>query len=335
MNRVKYLDIAKGIGIILVILGHMDIGFVKNYIYSFHLPLFFLISGICFNLGENYLSYLKKKSYRCLLPYAVFGMIIVLVETKTGYLYKKGFKINLIDLLKQERYSTLWFLATLFLASNIFYLIVKICKQNEIIILIVSIVLSVIFVYLDQNLIRALPWNLDTAFIVLGFMAVGYFIKNFKGILDKLVGISLKKKIVITVLFFLGNVACFILNLMVSEVCLEMYWNCYGNYALMILSAIFGCLMIILISSMIDFAPLERLGKNSMTYFALHQSVFLWPYTLLFRKIKFLPIKVYARTVNAKVVLAEICLFVLTLVSCMIVDKIIRRTKLKIILGEK
>ncbi len=329
MKRESYLDIAKGIGIILVILGHMDIGFIKNYFYSFHLPLFFVISGICFHLTDHFLDYLKKKSMKCLIPYAVFGMLIVLVESKTGYLYNTGFKSNLIYLIKQERYSTLWFLATLFLASLLFYFIVKLCKKPSII-LAVSLVLSAVFVYLDQNSIRALPWNLDTAFIVLGFMSFGYFLKNFKGIIDKLVAFSGIKKAGIILLFFIGNVICFIANLMVSEMCLEMYWNCYGNYILMLLSAVFGSMYIILIGSSIKFKPLEMLGKKSMTYFALHQSVFLWPYTLLFRKWKFI-----TKAPGINNVLANIGLFILTIISCMIVDEIIRRTKLRIILGEK
>lgn len=55
MSRSLTLGIVKGIGIILVVEGHC----IKAYtipgifIYAFHMPLFFLISGICFN-GEKY-----------------------------------------------------------------------------------------------------------------------------------------------------------------------------------------------------------------------------------------------------------------------------------------
>ena len=44
-NRVKYFDLAKGIGIILVVLGHMENidASIRIWIASFHMPLFFVI----------------------------------------------------------------------------------------------------------------------------------------------------------------------------------------------------------------------------------------------------------------------------------------------------
>ena len=44
-KRIDYLDYSKGIAIILVVLGHIfNGGNIKTYIYSFHIPLFFIIS---------------------------------------------------------------------------------------------------------------------------------------------------------------------------------------------------------------------------------------------------------------------------------------------------
>ena len=49
-DRIEWIDIAKGFGILLVILGH-TIAYdcshiVYNSIYSFHMPLFFFLSGV-------------------------------------------------------------------------------------------------------------------------------------------------------------------------------------------------------------------------------------------------------------------------------------------------
>ena len=50
-ERINYLDIAKGIAILLVILGHIySENPVKVWLYSFHLPLFFFISGCLLSL---------------------------------------------------------------------------------------------------------------------------------------------------------------------------------------------------------------------------------------------------------------------------------------------
>ena len=49
-KRVGYIDIAKGIGIILVVMGHNDFALISPFahklIYSFHMPMFFFMSGL-------------------------------------------------------------------------------------------------------------------------------------------------------------------------------------------------------------------------------------------------------------------------------------------------
>lgn len=63
-QRLEYIDLAKGIGIILVVIGHSinGHGITGHYISSFHMPLFFLLSGLCFNDSRypNFTPFLKK-----------------------------------------------------------------------------------------------------------------------------------------------------------------------------------------------------------------------------------------------------------------------------------
>lgn len=70
--RLRYLDIAKGIGIICVIIGHtVEHGsFLFNVIFSFHMPLFFIVSGILFRKNEKS-QFVKKKFRSLIVPYAV------------------------------------------------------------------------------------------------------------------------------------------------------------------------------------------------------------------------------------------------------------------------
>ena len=52
-RRILWLDQLKAVGFFLVILGHMDIpGALNGWIYSFHMPLFFLVSGFTLNLKK-------------------------------------------------------------------------------------------------------------------------------------------------------------------------------------------------------------------------------------------------------------------------------------------
>lgn len=93
MERNRTLDNAKGIGILLVIAGHL---FTKGtipfmYIFAFHMPLFFIISGYLMNV-EKYTKFSKciKASYQQLIkPYFAFciiGFFISLPIIGGGYL---------------------------------------------------------------------------------------------------------------------------------------------------------------------------------------------------------------------------------------------------------
>ena len=78
MNRKTYIDYMRAFAILLVIAGHAN-AFndpVKNWIYSFHMPLFFIISGL--TLSEKKLSskIVEKEDPGVLLvPYIVWGLL--------------------------------------------------------------------------------------------------------------------------------------------------------------------------------------------------------------------------------------------------------------------
>lgn len=77
-RRMSYIDIAKGIGIFLVILGHTyRRNIVQNWLYSFHMPLFFFISGwlYCEIDKKDYVKLVTKKARGLIMPYAVFIML--------------------------------------------------------------------------------------------------------------------------------------------------------------------------------------------------------------------------------------------------------------------
>ena len=81
MKRIEWVDIARGIGIILVILGHIGIGKVGKFIYSFHIPLFFFLSGFCFS-GNNIdiKFFFKKRLKKLIILYVFLGIDICTIE---------------------------------------------------------------------------------------------------------------------------------------------------------------------------------------------------------------------------------------------------------------
>lgn len=76
-NNFPAIDILKGIGIILVVIGHNSSGVLRNFIYTFHMPLFFIISGFLFS-KKNIKDYLMNSFQRLLIPYFLFLILLSL-----------------------------------------------------------------------------------------------------------------------------------------------------------------------------------------------------------------------------------------------------------------
>lgn len=70
-DRLAFIDIAKGIGILSMILGHIEGGYLTRMVYSFHMPLFFIISGYLLSDKTGVRDYAKKKTVQMFRPYAL------------------------------------------------------------------------------------------------------------------------------------------------------------------------------------------------------------------------------------------------------------------------
>lgn len=138
-NRIDYLDIAKGIGILLVIIGHIPYVSepVRQYIVTFHMPLFLIISGmlIChtWKEQEKITSFIKRKVRNLLLPYAFFSVAYIVIElcrilikgsNEWGQLFRQIFQSLCL-----QGVSVLWFFPALFIAEVLFIIIRKTCNH--------------------------------------------------------------------------------------------------------------------------------------------------------------------------------------------------------------
>lgn len=93
-QRLDYIDVCKAVGILLVVLGHTYTipNILYIIIYSFHMPLFFIIAGFVYNRANNKMafhSYLIKKMKQYLLPYFVFSFINLIIEVMRRLLITK------------------------------------------------------------------------------------------------------------------------------------------------------------------------------------------------------------------------------------------------------
>lgn len=135
-KRVSYLDFAKGIGILFVVYGHIvniNEG-VRGFISSFHMPLFFIISGMLIGLKKedrkDYKETVCKKAKGILVPYMWFSIIYFFIDIMNLYLHKidmNSFIKNGISSITLYGVSVLWFLPALFIGETVsLFVIVKV-----------------------------------------------------------------------------------------------------------------------------------------------------------------------------------------------------------------
>ncbi|PWM44342.1 MAG: hypothetical protein DBX43_02390 [Coriobacteriia bacterium] len=64
-----------------IIAGHFGIASANRFVYTFHVPLFFLLSGYFLSTKTDFLPFMKQKARQLLIPYYVTGIVILAVAT--------------------------------------------------------------------------------------------------------------------------------------------------------------------------------------------------------------------------------------------------------------
>lgn len=134
-KRLDYIDKAKGILIILMVIGHIwQKGYMHNVIYSFHMPAFFAISGMLLSHTKSYekdfRQFLAGRVYAFGIPFLFIELLGVLTEIlRHGVtLNIKGYLAN--TLMWNFNDPNLWFLVNLFLMEMIFAIAKKTLKKD-------------------------------------------------------------------------------------------------------------------------------------------------------------------------------------------------------------
>jgi len=137
-GRIVYLDIAKGIGILLVVMAHNDLALVSiplyRFIYSFHMPLFFFLSGYFLDSGLPVFTFFGKRFNSILKPYL---FTILLIYTTSVSFSNMSFKTALGRIGKAMYASglyidwvQLWFLPSLFVTSLFAFLLQRLLLRR-------------------------------------------------------------------------------------------------------------------------------------------------------------------------------------------------------------
>lgn len=278
-ERLHYIDVAKGILILLVVYGHLDgvavsLGYqnsaiedvhrLVNSFVSFYMPCFFVITGYCSNFEKPFSSILVSSIKSILIPAFFFS-----------FLFSGVWRLDINILLSFLRKLLLfggnyWFLTSLFLARIVYWLINKI--TNEKLIIGVCSLSFIVGILLSAIPLEKEYWYCVHAALLLPYLGIGQFFKKHDVKFDNafyvlcfcvslLVTIILARKgILVKDCFFdVPGVTLGFINI-----------NMTMLIPLLVLS-ITGSLAIMWVSIKIDKnVILEYLGKNSLIIYCVH-----------------------------------------------------------------
>lgn len=130
VQRFATVDVAKGLGITLVVIGHTIRGLdpatlpdvvltIDSWIYAFHMPLFFLLSGLFIerSVSGGFSSMLGKKSATIVYPYLLWSVLQEVIRASTG---SRPDPLSSVWTVLYEPVMQFWFLYVLFVGTVIF-----------------------------------------------------------------------------------------------------------------------------------------------------------------------------------------------------------------------
>ncbi len=183
--RNSVVDIAKGLLIILVVVGHTS-GLdndISRYILWFHMPCFFIISGLFMKTSGTLHGELRKKLLRLAVPYACFSVILGSIMHR-GQIWQTVLATLYGGWAIQNAYTyPYYFLTVLFVASLLVFGLLKYTQRPCLWVAVAYVLSHVIAMCFCLSQLIWVPWDADMALFVATFLMMGYrwrslFIEN-------------------------------------------------------------------------------------------------------------------------------------------------------------
>lgn len=190
-QRIDYIDLAKGICILMVVLLHVlgDLsGTLVEVMDLFRMPLYFVLSGLFFKTYGGFYFFIKKKVNKLIIPF-LFVFLFIILPFSLLLDKMNGVEITIESLLWKEKgrlnlgiNGASWFLLCLFVVNLYFYVIFLLTKQNVKVITIVVIICGFLGYFLNINDLF-LPLWFDSALTALPFFLFGYYLRNYSSLI--------------------------------------------------------------------------------------------------------------------------------------------------------
>lgn len=290
-KRLDYLDMAKGIGIVLVVIAHSTFTSerVQAFITAFHMPLFFVISGmlLCHTKEEekDFKTILKRKAKGIMIPYVSFSLLYMLIDIllyirkQAGINWTEMYR-SFIEFFTLYGISVMWFLTALFFGELLFLSLKKLWNKTGYthVLCILTGVLCGAFAFLgitwfnaSYPLYKSMPvlWLgyllivLFRSLAVCAFLTAGYYLhRQWLSKTEGKPGAEL-----------LLSVICMVAVLAVSKEnkIVDLHFMILGNPILYYGGAILGTLAVVLFCRHVrNGRILKYLGVNSLIIMATH-----------------------------------------------------------------
>lgn len=279
-KRYIWIDCVKGVLIILVVLGHMISNkTIGNFVYSFHVPAFFVLSGYLLKCKNN-ASFSKQQMKKYIIPYLSFSIISIGIRAAYDFCFEKtnlydNFIAYSIRFLSGFGLPAIWFISSYFIARIVFGVTNQTKKRFQIILnacIVVTIVSLSHFTGLfnseSKNFFLLLFFSLSRGIFCSSFLFLGFRSKEILDLFCKKTG----------KIGQLGlSVCCFVLCFFLSTINGSTNTSAlnFGRYPVFCLicniTGSFGifCLCRFLFEQK-NCKPLEYYGRNSLIVMTTH-----------------------------------------------------------------
>lgn len=187
-NYSSWIDCAKGIGIAAVVFGHTGVGTkAADFLYVWHMPLFFFLSGFLHKPQQDLNAYFKKKVFHLIVPYCAF-LLTMLAANVLMVLHRGGGTSQIAPLFINAAwggsrlsgpYGVVWFAPCLFMTQQAMNLILVRTTQRAAAIL---AALCLGFSYLTSVYVHAsdVPLDAHVTLAAIPLFFVGSLVRNRK-----------------------------------------------------------------------------------------------------------------------------------------------------------
>lgn len=247
------IDVIKGLGITLVVWGHA-VGVGNLVIYSFHMPLFFLLSGLFYKPKANFI---KNRFKRLVVPFLAYNVLFVILSYLCGTFDVLCNNFSIFNISAFD--GPTWFLVALFILSCIYWIIDRTINKKCLKV-IVCCGIGLIGCYVK----KPLPLYITQALCCLPFFALGN---------------CFPKSILLTKSKYIGM--CFLIYIGVLYYCFEtntrvdIYSLMFTGQPILFYIGAFSSIALVFALGFIDKKnginkTLSVIGNNSLEIMALH-----------------------------------------------------------------